>query len=46
MERYNKDKEIDRVLAEFKDKVVEIDGENKKEHEHLVPNTKVNLYSD
>jgi hypothetical protein len=37
----NKDKEIVRVPAEFKDKEVIIDGENKKEHEHLVPNTKV-----
>jgi hypothetical protein len=42
----DKDREIDRVLAEFKDKEVIIDGENKKEHEYSVPNTKMNLYND
>lgn len=37
---------MDRVLAEFKDKEVIIDGENKTEREHLVANTKMNLYND
>jgi hypothetical protein len=31
---------------ESKEKLVIIDGENKKEHEYLIPNTKVNHYGD
>lgn len=42
----NKDREIGRVFAEYKDKLVIIDGENKKEHEYLIPKTKVNHYGD
>jgi hypothetical protein len=33
-------------LQSFKDKEVIIDGENKKEQRHLIPNTKMNLYND
>ena len=32
--------------AEYKDKLVIIDGENKKEHEYLIPKTKVHHYGD
>ena len=39
-------REIGRVFAEYKDKLVIIDGENKKEHEYLIPKTKVDRYSD
>jgi hypothetical protein len=34
------DREIGRVFAEYKDKLVVIDGDNKKEHEYLIPKTK------
>jgi hypothetical protein len=37
-------KEIGRVFAEYKDKLVIIDGENKKEREYLIPKTKVDRY--
>lgn len=40
------DREIGRVFAEYKDKLVIIDGENKKEHEYLIPKTKVHRYGD
>jgi hypothetical protein len=40
------DREIGRVFAEYKDKLVVIDGENKKEHEYLIPKTKVHRYDD
>ena len=40
------DKEIGRVFTEYNDKLVIIDGENKKEHEYLIPKTKVNNYGD
>jgi hypothetical protein len=30
-------KEIGRVFAEYKDRLLVIDGENKKEHEYLIP---------
>jgi hypothetical protein len=35
-----RDREIGRVFAEYKDKLVIIDGKNKKEHEYLIPKTK------
>jgi hypothetical protein len=38
------DREIGRVFAEYKDKLVVIDGENMKEHEYLIPKTKVDRY--
>jgi hypothetical protein len=48
--KYNKnisqDREIGRVFAEYKDKLVVIDGEDKKEHAYLIPKSKVNLYGD
>jgi hypothetical protein len=40
------DREFGRVFAEYKDKLVIIDGENKKEHAYLIPKTKVHHYGD
>ena len=40
------DREIGKVFAEYKDKLVIIDGENKKDHEYLIPKTKVDRYGD
>jgi hypothetical protein len=40
------DREFGRVFAEYKDKLLIIDGENKKEHEYLIPKTKVHHYGD
>lgn len=34
-------REIGKVFAEYKDDLVVIDGENKKEHEYLIPKNKV-----
>ena len=34
------------MFVEYKDKLVIIDGELKKEHEYLIPKTKVNRYGD
>jgi hypothetical protein len=42
----NKGREIGRVFAEYKDKLVIVDGEIKKEHVYLIPNNKVDLYGD
>jgi hypothetical protein len=39
-------RQIGRVFAEYKDKLVIIDGENKKEHEYLIPKSKVDRYDD
>ena len=39
-------KEIGRVFAEYKDKIVVIDGGNKKEHEYLIPKSKVHQYGN
>ena len=40
------DREFGRVFAEYKDKLVIINGENKKEHEYLIPKSKVHRYGD
>jgi hypothetical protein len=40
------DREIGRLFTEYKDKLVVIDGENKKEHEYLIPKSKVDRYGD
>jgi len=34
------------MFAEYKNKLVIIDGENKKEHVYLIPKTKVHCYGD
>lgn len=39
-------KEIGRVFAEYKDKLLVIDGENKKEHEYLIPKSRVGRFGD
>ena len=44
--KYSQDREIGRVFAEYKDKLVIIDGEDKKEHAYSIPKSKVNLYGD
>jgi hypothetical protein len=38
------DREIGRVFAEYKDSIVIIAGENKKEHEYLIPKSRVNYF--
>jgi len=37
---------IGRVFAEYKDKLIIIDGELKKEHEYLIPKSKVDRYGE
>ena len=37
---------IGRVFAEYKDNLVIIDGEDKKEREYLIPKSKVDRYGD
>lgn len=39
-------REIGRVFTEYKDKLVIIDGEDRKEHEYLIPKSKVDRYGD
>jgi hypothetical protein len=38
--------QIGRVFAEYKDKLVIIDGEDKKEREYLIPKSKVDRYGE
>jgi hypothetical protein len=40
------DREIGRVFAEYKDKLVIIDGEDKKEHEYLISKSRVDRFGD
>jgi hypothetical protein len=42
----NHELRIGRVFAEYKDRLVIIDGENKKEHEYLIPKSKVDRDGD
>jgi|ERR671911_724397 hypothetical protein len=44
--RHNDDREIGRVFAEYRDRLIIIDGENKKEHLYFIPKTKVDRYGD
>ena len=37
-------REIGRVFAEYKDNLVVIDGENKKDREYLIPKRKIDRY--
>ena len=39
-------REIGRVFAVYKDKLVIIDGENRKEHEYLIPKSKIHHYGN
>jgi hypothetical protein len=38
--------EIGKVFADVKDNLIVIAGENKKEHEYLIPKSKVSRYND
>jgi hypothetical protein len=40
------DREIGRVFAEYKDNFIIIDGENKKEHEYLIPKSRVDRFGE
>jgi hypothetical protein len=42
----NKERRIGRVFAEYKDKLIIVGGEVKKEHVYLIPKTKVDRYGD
>jgi len=39
-------REIGKIFAEAKDNLAVIAGENKKEHEYLIPKSKVSHYDD
>lgn len=39
-------REIGKVFAEYKDNLVVIDGENKKEREYLIPKRKIDRYDE
>jgi hypothetical protein len=39
-------REIGKVFAEYKDNLVVIDGENKKEREYLIPKSKIDRYDE
>ena len=43
---HNKDREIGKVIAEYKDRLIVIDGEIKKEHVYFIPKIRVDHYSD
>jgi hypothetical protein len=45
-DRNMQDREIGRVFCEYRDNLVVINGENKKEHEYLILKTKVHHYGD
>jgi hypothetical protein len=40
------DIEIGRVFAEYKDRLLVINGENKKEHEYLIPKSRIDRFGD
>ena len=40
------DIEIGRVFVEYKDRLLVIDGENKKEHEYLIPKSRIDRFGD
>ena len=39
-------KEIGRVFAEYKDRLLVIDGKNKKEYEYLIPKSRIDHFGD
>jgi archaellum component FlaF (FlaF/FlaG flagellin family) len=39
-------RQIGRVFTDYKDNLVVIDGDNKKEHEYLIPKSKIDHYDD
>ena len=42
----NRDREIGKVFAEHKDKLLIVDGEIRKEHVYSIPESEVDLYGD
>ena len=42
----NRGREIGKVFAEYKDKLLIVDGEIRKEHVYSIPETEVDLYGD
>jgi hypothetical protein len=42
----DKDREIGKVIAEYKDKLIILDGEFKRDHVYFIPKTKVDRYGD
>jgi hypothetical protein len=44
--RHNDDREIGRLFAEYRDRLIIIDGDNKKEHLYFIPKTKVDRFGD
>ena len=44
--RHNDDREIGRLFAEYRDRLIIIDGDNKKEHLYFIPKIKVDRYGD
>ena len=43
---HNKDKEIGKLIAEYKDRLIVLDGEVKKDHVYLIPKIRIDLYGD
>ena len=43
---HNKDREIGTVIAEYKDKLIILDGELKKEHVYFIPKIRIDHYGD
>jgi hypothetical protein len=42
----NKDREIGKVIAEYKDKLIILDGEIKREHVYFIPKIRIDHYWD
>ena len=45
-EQHNKEKVFGTVMAEYKDRLIIVDGENKKEHVYLIPKIRIDHYGD
>lgn len=43
---HNKDKEIGKVIAEYKDRLIVLDGEIKREHVYLIPKIRIDFYGN
>jgi hypothetical protein len=42
----DKDREIGKVIAEYKDKLIILDGEFKREHVYFIPKIRIDHYGD
>ena len=42
----DKDREIGKVIAEYKDKLIILDGEFKREHVYFIPQIRIDHYGD